>query len=414
MKLDRWPSIAAEVAAAPPVYSVCLAPTRQRTLIINGRHLSSGWNRTEEGEQQAATIPKDATEAWVYGHAMGDCIAQLLLRGQRPGDERSKLERVHVVIMSRSITKVVTEFDGCTWTSSPRVELHLARDIDNVRRPFCVSPLEVHQCDEDSEHLRARLAVILNADFNEMNLQARRHIELEQYEQNKPLIEADGSVTKLFETCTLPSIVIGGGPSLASCYDWISERASSHRILCASTVLRPLTAAGIRPDVVVISDPSKDIERHFDGIDLDALATTTLVYIPTVYPTVPVFWKGPRVCARVYVHHEGDLFSGGSVVHAATDLAVKMGSRDVTFCGLDFCYPGDRSHVEGAPQPYPVAGASQAWRETTRNGLGERVTTSLEMLQYKVMLADYVKTRPEVQFWKMGRQGVTVDGVEWR
>lgn len=414
MKLDRWPDIAAEIAKAPQLDSVCLAPTAQRTLIINGRHLTSGWNRTEEGEQQAATIPKDATEAWVYGHALGDCIAQLLLRGQRPDDERSKLERVHVVIMSRAITKVVSELDACTWTASPRVTVHLAREIDDVRRPFCISPLEVHQCDEDAEHLRARLAVILNAGFNKMNLEARRSIELGQYEKNKPLIEADGSVEKLFGTSSLPSIIVGGGPSLSSCYDWIRASADTHWVVAATTALRPLAAAGITPDIAIVVDPSKDIERHVEGLDLAALSTTTLVYIPSTYPTVVAEWKGPRVCAHVHVNHDGDLFSGGSVVHAATDLAVKMGARDVTFCGLDFCYPGERSHVDGAPQPYQVAGDSQAWRETTKNGLGEKVTTSAEMLQYKIMLADYVKLHPEVKFYKMGKQGVTVPGVEWR
>lgn len=413
--LERWPEVAAEVKEAPAP-NFCLAQTAQRTLLIGGRHLTSGFNRTGEAEQQAATIPKTATEAWVYGHALGDCITQLLMRGCSANDERAKLDKVHVVVMSRGITQVVRGFDGgkwMAWARNPRVELHMARDIGDVRRPFCVSPVEVHQCDEDAERLRARIMAILNVEFNEINLQARRKVELEQYEANKPTIESCGFVDRLYDTSTLPAIICGGGPTLAESYDWVRDRADSHVIIAASTALKPLMGAGIRPDIIVVIDPAADIWKHFDGVDLDALVNARLVFIPSCHPKVVAAWKGLLSCAAVTVHHPGDLFSGGSVVHAATDLAVKMGARHVYFCGLDFCYPGDRSHVDGAANPFEVAGKSQAWREKTTNGLGERVTTSAEMMQYAAALEDYVKAHPGVAFRKRGKRGLPLHGVKW-
>lgn len=415
MKLDRWPAIAQSVAKAPPLDSVCLAPIgTQRTLVINGKHISSSHDRTGEAESQAMTIPKDAKEAWVYGHAMGDCIAQLLLRGQQPGDERAKLERVHVVIMSRSITKVVTEFDDCTWMDSPRVDIVLARDLARVQTPFCVSPVELFHCDEDAEPLRDRLTILLNAEFNETNLQARRHIELAQYEENKAAIEADGFVTRLFQDGEgLPAIVIGGGPSLSDSYAWIAERANTHSIICASTALWPLVRAGITPDIVMVIDPASEIAKHFRGLDLSPLKDATLVYIPSTFPEVVRNWQGPRACATIVMGHPGDLFSGGTVAHSMMDLACKMGARTVYLAGLDFSYPGDASHVDGARAPFLVAGQSQGWREKTRNGLGERVTTSAEMMQYSRIAEDMIAERPTVEWFKMGRQGVPLKGAAW-
>jgi len=417
MGLDRFPVIAAEVAKAPPCESVCLAVGPQRSLVINGKHLASTYDRTAEAETQALTIPKDATEAWVYGHALGDCIAQLLLRGQTrtdlTEDDRTKLEKVHVVVMSRSITKVVAEFDKCTWLDSPRVELHLARDLDRVHTPFCVSPVEMFHCDEDAEPLRDRLTILLNAEFNETNMAARRHIELAQYEANKPAIEKDGFVTRLFAGEGLPAIVIGGGPTLSESYDWIRERADLHTIICASTALWPLMRAGIVPDVVMVIDPAPDIAKHFRGLDLTPLKDSTLVYIPSTFPEVVRLWTGPRACASIVMGHDGDLFSGGTVAHSAVDLACRMGAREVHLLGLDFSYPGDASHVDGARSPFLVAGQSQAWREKTTNGLGERVTTSAEMVQYRRVAEDMIRERPGVKFYKRGRRGVPLAGAEW-
>jgi hypothetical protein len=414
MGLDRWPTIAAEVAEAPPCESVCLAPVAtQRTLIVNGKHLTSAHNRTGEAETQALTIPKDATEAWVYGHALGDCVAQLLLRGQADGDTRRKLDKVHVVVMARSVTKVVAEFDKCTWMDSPRVELRLARDLDRVHTPFCVSPVELFHCDEDAEPLRDRLTILLNAEFNETNLQARRHVELAQYEENKPVIERDGFVNRYFQSLGPDTIVIGGGPSLSEQYDWIKERAQTHNIIAASTALWPLMRAGIVPDVVMVIDPAPDIAKHFRGLDLSPLKDSVLVYIPSTFPEVVRLWPGPRACATIVVGHPGDLFSGGTVAHSAMDLACKSGAQRVYMAGLDFSYPGNASHVDGARSPFLVSGQTQAWRETTTNGLGQRVTTSAEMVQYRRVAEDMIRERPEVKFYKLGKQGVPLAGAEW-
>jgi len=406
MGLDRWPSIAEELKNAPGPNNVMLAMSPQRTLVINGLHLTSGYDRTKEAQIQAAMVPADAEEAWVYGVGMGDTITQLLMR------ETTK--KLHVVIPSRSIAKAAFQFDRHGWLDSPRVELHLAKDV-GMKEPFCCSPVEVRFADDDAVHVRDKIAIALNVEFNEFNMAARYEVEMAQLRENKAQIDASFPLKALTDSYTQKAaIIVGGGPSLSGFYDWIKTRQESNAVvIAASTALWPLMRAGVVPDVVVCIDPAPVMTKHFRGLDLDKLSGTWLLYIPTVYPEVVARWKGPKVCANVNLRDDSDLYCGGSVVHSATDLGVKIGCTEVFLVGVDLSYPGGVSHADGAKNPYLVTGPTQQWRTKTKNGLGEEVITDEALQQYRVKMEEYIARKPDVSFYKLGRQGVTIKGAEW-
>ncbi len=402
---DRWTIVSVALTFAPLPSTVCLAATPQRTLIVDGLQLTSGFNRTGEAATQASVVPPDATECWVYGIALGDAITQLLMR--------DTMKMVNIVVMSRSIARASLEFEPHGWVHSPRVTMHLARDVAGLPTPYTVSPVECKLADSDAHQLRDRIAVQQNAEFNATNMAVRRDLELAQYEKNREFIAQDGPVIRLFDSGSKSAIVIGGGPSLSRQYGWIKDH-DHDLIICASTALGPLLGAEIWPDYVLVVDPAPAIAKHFDGISHDHLRRATLVYIPTCYPAVVRDWPGPRAMAHVNIDDPGsDLFSGGSVIHACTDLAVKMGCKTVYVAGADFSYPGGESHVAGAANPYEVGGENSGWRMATTNGHGVEVLTDDALVQYRLRLAEYVAKHPEVKFYKLGREGLPVDGMEW-
>ena len=42
---------------------------------------------------------------------------------------------------------------------------------------------------------------------------------------------------------------------------------------------------------------------------------------------------------------QGQLYVGGSVIHPAVDLAVKMGAARITLFGADFAFPMNKTHA---------------------------------------------------------------------
>ncbi len=389
---------------APSCGSVFLGAA-QHTLSIEGLQLTSFVDRKAEAVIQASAVPADATEAWIYGPALGDTVRELL--------KRDALQHLHVVVMSRRVTKASFGWEKPAWLADQRVRLHLAKDVLEAKGPFVVSPAEMRLADEDAIPLRDRVTVEVNRDITERQMQAQISVELEQFKENKWALDVDPRVLDLFtEKTTRRGVVIAAGPTLKDHYKWAHVASTGSIIVTGTTALKPLLAADLIPNYVVVIDPSPVMMAHLDGVDMDRLKHTTLVYVPSVFPDILKAWKGPRYKAQAMYGAEGnDLFSGGSVVHSCTDLAVRLGCPEVYLIGADFCYPGDSTHVEGSEQAKPVQNAT--WMPSTVNGLGQRVPTREGLLAFRVALEEYVALHPETKFYKLGRSGVPVAGMEW-
>jgi hypothetical protein len=146
-----------------------------------------------------------------------------------------------------------------------------------------------------------------------------------------------------------------------------------------------------------------------------------------VVPEVLTRWPGARLVAYLSGQRyavprkeipKGELQCPGTVTHAAVDLAVKMGAGEVTLVGVDFCFPGEHSHAEGAAMRRRLSHArpeSSSSRRSTwvLNGRDERVATETNMVGYLRDLEMYVAAHPEVSFWKGGRDGAAIEGVRW-
>ena len=194
----------------------------------------------------------------------------------------------------------------------------------------------------------------------------------------------------------------------------IGEQPGRPLFISVDTAYRPLCEQGIKPDIVVSIDQRIGL-RHLPPESSDGIP---LVYMPMSDPVVLKAWKGPRYggysTSPIYASvrqqcQRGLLFVGGSVLHPAVDLAVKMGAARITLFGADFAFPMNRTHAgwnDGDLGP----GVDLA-RHWVLDGQGQRVRTQLNFRRYLVELERYIARHPQVAFLNSSRAGARIVGA---
>lgn len=413
---SRWPGLCDSIArAAPPadVGMLCGAP--EQTLVISGVQLTGACDRRREALLQASLVPRGSAEAWVYGVALGD-IQRVLL-------DRPELRALHVVVIDPSIaTLSFACFDHTDWLRDERLSVEMWSPKAQLNRPFAAPPGSLRFSDPGCAVLRDMIMISLAAPFQQEQFD-NLSLELDRrLDENLALIEQDGDVRSLFGTNHGGSaIVIAGGPSIMGQYGWLSENRKGKVVIAVSTSLVPLQRAGIEPDIVIAIDCMPVLMKHITEAEQEPLRNIPFVYYPTVHPSVISAWPGPRLTAYSYrkryvaLNHKvtkGFLFDSGTVTHAAVDLAVKMGAREVILLGADFSYPGGKSHANTAVY-FEDMGGPEKFRQWVINGRGEKVQTDVNLLGYFRDLEIYIERHPEVRFLKRGRDGAHLSGADW-
>ncbi len=159
--------------------------------------------------------------------------------------------------------------------------------------------------------------------------------------------------------------------------------------------------------------------QHIAG--REALEQTSLVYFPDVDPAVVRRWPHARYAAytthqrykalRERVAHTS-LFTSGSVIHPATDLAVRMGATTLYLAGADFGYPFDATHAGSSAfcEPAPATNASGL---TITNYAGHTVPTQMNFLSYYRDLEAFIGTEicRGCEFISLGQFSARIAGV---
>lgn len=174
--------------------------------------------------------------------------------------------------------------------------------------------------------------------------------------ENIPHIVESINIKELFNKFqNKPAIIVSAGPSLAKNVELLKEIKNKALIICVGTALRVLLDKGIKPDLVITVDPDTPNYRHFDNIEFDNIP---LVYYSCVYPNILNKHNGEKFVFKFqdiyvgktinnYMNDIEKLSSGGSVVHNALDLAIKMGSNPIIFIGQDLAYTDNKTHSDG-------------------------------------------------------------------
>jgi len=416
--LARWPQLFDRLQLEnPESVPAQLVEGLSATLSINGVQLTSRHDRHAEAQLQAATLPEAATHVHVYGAGLGDLQLALL---QRPA-----LQRLTVHILNSAIFALVVQIlDQADWLKDPRVELVMAGDLQEIHLPFFALPSELVLADDHAAKIRDRLISEVHLAFNNREFSAQDPVIVERLADTLPLVRRDPDVAQLF--ATEPGrdfFVIATGPSLEQHFaalKRVRDQAQRPFFVCVDTAYRPLLAHGIVPDLVVSID-QRISSRHLPSEGSDGVG---LVYLPLLERALLESWRGPRhvgySASPVYAQMReqvprASLYVGGSVIHPAVDLAVKMGAGRVTLFGADFAFPGDKTHAGWADGDLgPQLQAAKHW---VLDGHGQRVRTQLNFRSYLIELERFIAGHPQVPFFNTSRAGAMIAGThldpEW-
>lgn len=406
----RFPEVARAIESARPLAVEPSPGTPETTLVCQGVHLTSCVDRRAEAELQAAEIPLDAAKATVYGLALGDLPRVLL--------ERNALRELDVVLLNPGLFAAQSRCASLDFLEDARVRLLLGREQTRLARPFAVAPACLRLAEDAALGLRDRVQQELTLRFQQQGMD-----ELNESLGTAPevleFLERDEDVTSLYGShANGKAVVVGGGPSLEGALAHVRRVRGEVRLIAVTTALRVLSRASLLPDLAVAVDRRPELGAHFDDLELTPFRHTPLVYLAGVHPRVLERWTGPRVAAfraggrdasEYRGASKGGLFCAGTVTHAAVDLAVRLGAREVTLVGADFCFASGKAHAGAAPLKASRAGAGPS----ALNGHGERVPSTLALLGYLRDLEAYIAATPQVRFFKWGREGAELRGATW-
>ncbi|WP_215396190.1 motility associated factor glycosyltransferase family protein [Rheinheimera oceanensis] len=415
---SRWPTLAdvlQQAAAEKHRPAVQLIEGQDNTLLINGIQLTSRHNRQQEALQQISKLPQHYPHITLYGTGLGDMQQQLL--------SRERLQQLSVCILNEYIFALVLQLlDQRHWLSDSRVSLQLAASQSDIQLPFAVLPSELVLASDDNMKTRDRLYSELEAGYAAQRLRQDVSTFLPRLQQNQPFWQQDQQVQVLFNSLAADKdvYVIGAGPSLEQHYGFIrqaQQQANAPLLICVDTAVKALLAQDIRPDIIVSRD-HKITLKHLPCSSLTA--ASSLVYFPLANPELLQHFPGTRYIAlsdsAVFnpVRKQlaaAVLFSHGSVIHPAVDLAVKMGAKRVLLFGADFAFSHNKTHASW--QNGALGPGYQAATEQVINGFGEKVPTLRNLLTYLTGLERYISKQPAVSFVNTSKAGAVIAGTQY-
>ncbi|WP_247257698.1 motility associated factor glycosyltransferase family protein [Pseudomonas moorei] len=409
----RWPALYSRLLMEDGEVLVEPLNGLDSTFSVDGIQLTSRHDRLHEARIQAASLPLDKPRLHVYGTGLGDLPRVLL---ERPG-----LEKLYVHILNGALFKRVLQLlDHQQWLEHPHVELLFAGDLQDICTPFFALPAEMLLADDFNAKIRDRLVNEVHLSFNNRKFDPQSPFIQQRLQDCLEVLLADADVAQLFGTCIGREIyVIGTGPTLEGHFQRLAAvRGQAERplFICVDTAYRPLRENGIAPDLVVSIDQRTSF-RHLPFEESDDIP---LVYMPISDPQVLKAWKGKRYggysSSPIYAqlrqqHPRGQLHVGGSVIHPAVDLAVKMGAARITLFGADFAFPMNKTHTGWNDGDLgPAVSQARYW---VLDGQGERVRTQLNFRSYLCVLERYIAGHPQVSFFNSSRAGAMIAGTQF-
>ena len=213
-----------------------------------------------------------------------------------------------------------------------------------------------------------------------------------------------------------PAIIVGAGPSLNPLIPLLGKIAPGFVIIATATALRPLRAAGIRPDLVVTVDASVRTDPQFQTRCDDLfLACSSIAHPPALRKFRGLFsaqlnanpidkWLISRGASK------GMLAAMGTVTTTAVDLAVQMGCDPIISVGFDLSFADDgTTHANGTMYHGQRYNPEQLVR--VPGNCQPEVLTTPQFQCYISLIEQYVKAHPDCSFLNATAGGARLQGM---
>lgn len=420
----RWPKVGKAVQQISTKNCVIEElTTGSPTIIFEGIQVSSNYDGEGEAIIQAqATDPKAATVN-CYGIGNGLLVKQLLMRPE--------LKTLNLYTLNLALLKACLQsFDHRDWISDNRVNLYYLDGEREIYHPFVALPSELALSDNESSQLRDRVVLELDTEFIRAKKGANNELLKQRVNNCLAIAKTDPDYQVLKWPKDSIAFIAAAGPTLADQMAWLKQARDkpNHVLIAVDVAVKSLLANGIVPHIVVSIDPRG--ARFFSDRDFQQLAGVPLLYFPILEPDFLKAWPGPRIVSysstSLYERLKQDcprspLYSGGSVIHPAIDVAVKKGCKKIVLMGADFSFPNGKTHVswtqDGVTKELESSGIHMAVKDTPHwviNGHGKKVPTYLNFRGYLRDLERYIELCPEVKFFNTSLHGAAISGTtQW-
>ena len=383
-------------------------------MVIDGIQLYSRYAPQQEARLQASLIPQGHETVHVYGLANGDLIRELLAR--------TEVTQLYLVLMNAAVDRAnFMLLDHTDWLVDPRVCILNAAAERELKLPFACAPAFLYLADDDSSRLRDLIHLEISTPYLQQNHRSREAEIRPQLHDNEVFIASDNDVAELFSCGNRDFMVVAAaGPTLTDQLVWMKKQRSHFQLIAVDAAVRSLMAADLVPDYVLTMDSAPALfDLFLDGLDLAPLASTGLVYSPLVHRKILAAWPGKRFAVSInqpsyrdfdQKYPRGKLFSSGSVLHPAVDLAVKMGAKNVVLAGADFSFTKGQSHVAGSHLQLEVKTSVNCW---VLNGHGKRVPSARNYVGYLRDLERYLAWCTGVRFFNASQEGAYIESTHY-
>ncbi|BDM63767.1 hypothetical protein NFHSH190041_12190 [Shewanella sp. NFH-SH190041] len=413
---QRWPALATQLTATDIRHlAACMVQGHEQTISVNGLQLSSRHNRQAEAAMLCRHLPEFAPDVQIYGVGMGDVPLHLLSH---------HTAQLHVHLLDLPLFALLLHYtDQRQWLSHQRVLLHSAPQFHYPVDPWVALSADMALCGPAYARVRDLLLYELNRSHVNQLRQQRAGQYTARQEENLAQLQQDADISAMAQHYPCRSaIVIASGPSLEQDYPALARLSAQPRqqrplLIAVDTAVKGLHQAGVMPDIVVTLDELITPQV----IDAAQSQQQALVYFPRTQPAVIQQWQGPKFNAYTDLPRDTPLaaklpkprlFTSGSVLHPATHLAVRLGAKQITFCGADFGYPGNKAHAYW--QPGVLCRAPSASRHCVTDGKGARLHSALNLRGYLRALEHFIAGQQHVSFFRSQLSGADILGSHYR
>ena len=414
---QRWPRLASALqVASVEDLDANLVTGHNQTISVNGIQLSSRHNRIAEAQLFINQLPVDATHVTVYGIGMGD-VPSLLI-------DDKKMKKIDVCLLNLSLFKLLLSYtDQGEWLIDDRITLIELPKQDHIADAYIAVTPDLHLADNDNARLRDLLVLENNREYANKQHQIDDPKLIARFNENRQYLINDPDAATLRLTHTQDhTLVIGTGPTLEEHYDYLTAQRAlpigqRPLMIAVDTAFKALSSQGIIPDILLSIESNIRVSHLPENIP----DSVTLVYFPRIPPSVIAHWPGPKFNAyskgAIYDTLDAELpklrlFTNGSVIHSAIDLAAYLNSSEITLFGCDFSYPNNKTHAfwkDGS-----LGSKAENAKHWVINGHGERVATDLHFRAYLRNLEHYIRFKPQIKFYQSSLDGALIHGTQYR
>ncbi|NLY76508.1 MAG: motility associated factor glycosyltransferase family protein [Tissierellia bacterium] len=403
------------------IYEVVKTKTDQYTLKINQDKKTSFLHSKYNPYREAVNIAeenyhKSVSNYIVFGLGFGYHVEQLIVKAPNAD--------FYIIETNKEVFRLALEnVDLKNIINNDRVHLCVSDDITEISEilssTFLLNDIKIVLHNASMKIMPNNLIdikylleeyIMKESSYKKLATQLRENF-------NSNIVNYDENVDVLFNKYNnIPLYIVSAGPSLDRNIKDLKKAKRRGIILSVGRAVKPLLKENIKPDLIIITDPSPYLYvNQLKGLDLEV----PIIVLSTCDKNVMLKYMGRRLIALQRGYPEAEKYAkehnhklvqtGGSVATTALDVAINMGCNPIIFVGQDLAYTENRTHSEGA---YSRDIALHNNLREIEDVYGNIVYTPRNLYSYLRWIQNRIKREKDITFIDATEGGAKIIGTK--